>query len=546
VKVNSSTVILAVLFCIDTALEFRQQFGIDTFVDLICYRKYGHNETDEPSYTQPQMYAQIAKQKNSRQLYAEQLIAEGILNAAGATPDGKNSVTQMQLEYQKVLEQALQLVRTDKRPRKPTMFKSDWDSLQRTYSHTPVLTGVKLEVLDKVVAGLFRWPESFHLNKKIVKQLEAKQQAYLTHSQSGDQTQPRGTVDWSMGELLAIGTLLVEGTPVRLSGQDSRRGTFSHRHSVLYDAEDGSTYIPLNVIQSGQEKLCVYNSPLSEAAVLGFDYGYSLEHPSMLIMWEAQFGDFVNGAQVIIDQFITSAETKWQRSSGIVLLLPHGSEGMGPEHSSARLERFLQSCAEDNIQVCNLTTPAQYFHALRRQIKRNFRKPLVIMSPKSLLRNKLCVSSVDELVNGSFSEVLDDSKVEPLKAKRLLLCSGKIYYDLLQGREESKRDDVAILRLEQFYPWPLQAVTTLLSRYRNAEQLFWVQEEPQNMGGWSFVAPLLTEVTKLPLNYVGRPAAASPAVGSLNLHKKEQEAIVKQAYATVVEKTKGNVIPIGK
>jgi 2-oxoglutarate dehydrogenase E1 component len=339
----------------------------------------------------------------------------------------------------------------------------------------------------------------------------------------------RSTVDWGLAESLAIGSLLAEEIPVRLSGQDSIRGTFSQRHAAWFDTKTQEVYIPLNNIREGQARFCVYNSMLSEAAVLGFDYGYSLVEPNMLVIWEAQFGDFANGAQVIIDQFITAALDKWQRGSGLVMLLPHGYEGQGPEHSSAYLERYLTLCAEDNIQVCNLTTPAQYFHVLRRQLKRNIRRPLVIMSPKSLLRHKHAVSPVKDLVSGHFQEILEDPN-PPDSALRLLLCSGKVYYDLVQGREEHNTDDVAIVRVEQFYPFHDQLFREVTERYTRAEEIVWVQEETKNRGGWGYMLPILQErFADHEVRYVGRDPSASPATGSLRLHREQQSALVKEA-----------------
>jgi 2-oxoglutarate dehydrogenase E1 component len=328
---------------------------------------------------------------------------------------------------------------------------------------------------------------------------------------------------------LAFGTLLLEGTPVRLSGQDCERGTFSHRHAVLYDSTDRTPYVPLMNIASTQERFCVHNSSLSEAAVLGFDAGYAIDYPEMLCMWEAQFGDFANGAQVIIDQFITSSESKWQRTSNITLLLPHGYEGQGPEHSSARLERFLQACAENNIQVCNLTTPAQYFHVLRRQMKRSFRKPLIIMSPKSLLRHKECVSAEPDFTQNHFQEILDDPTAAP-RPQRLIFCSGKVYYDLAACRMANSIKNTTILRMEQFYPLNAERIQGLLKKYEGFRSVVWCQEEPRNMGGWTFMAPILEQYCGMKPIYAGRKASASPAAGSLNVHKLEQDALVEHAF----------------
>jgi 2-oxoglutarate dehydrogenase E1 component len=334
-----------------------------------------------------------------------------------------------------------------------------------------------------------------------------------------------------MGEALAFGSLLLDGTPVRLSGQDCERGTFSHRHSVLYDNQTREKYVPLLDLKEEQAQFCVHNSLLSEAAVLGFDYGYSLDYPQMLCIWEAQFGDFVNGAQVIIDQFITSSESKWGRLSGLVMLLPHGYEGQGPEHSSARLERFLQSCAENNIQVCNVSTPAQYFHLLRRQMKREFKKPLIIMSPKSLLRHRECVSKVENFTDSEFWSILDDETVDRKTAKRIIFCSGKLYYDLDAHREASKVKDTAIIRIEQLYPLNTDLIERIVAKYPKAESIVWCQEEPKNMGGWSFIAPRLMETLgKLP-SYAGRKESASPAVGSLARHRHEQKKLIEHAFS---------------
>jgi 2-oxoglutarate dehydrogenase E1 component len=341
-----------------------------------------------------------------------------------------------------------------------------------------------------------------------------------------------GPYDWAYGEALAFGSLLVEGIPVRLSGQDSRRGTFSHRHSVLYDLETRERYIPLANLTPGQARFCVYNSMLSEAAVLGFDYGYSLDFPQMLCLWEAQFGDFANGAQVVIDQFIASSESKWQRASGIVLLLPHGFEGQGPEHSSARLERFLQLCAEDNMEVCYLTTPAQYFHVLRRQMKRDFRKPLILMTPKSLLRNERAVSHLEDFTASSFQQILGPTLFDkPGKVTRVVFCSGKVYYDLLKQAEASKVKDVALVRVEQLYPLNTERLEEIIEPLSKAEKWVWCQEEPKNMGGWTYISPLLGSLTPRPLLYAGRPRAASPAVGSKAWHDRQQKELVEQAFS---------------
>jgi 2-oxoglutarate dehydrogenase E1 component len=397
-------------------------------------------------------------------------------------------------------------------------FKGSTAVFQPIYNHAPVPTGVSVELLDKAVRGLTKVPVNFKLNPKIKRFIETRAQAF----------KEGGPIDWGFGEALAFGTLLLEGTPVRLSGQDCERGTFSHRHAVLYDYETREKYVPLLNLDEKQERFCVYNSLLSEAAVLGFDYGYSLDYPKMLCLWEAQFGDFANGAQVIIDQFIVSGESKWQRTSGIVLLLPHGYEGQGPEHSSARPERFLQSCAENNIQVANLTTPAQFFHALRRQMRRDFQKPLIVMSPKSLLRHPAATSKVEELTTGAFQEILPDPTA-PKTVNRVILCSGKVYYDLADYREKNKLGDVAIVRIEQLYPLHRDKLAELANLYAKAK-LVWCQEESQNMGAWTWIAPQLEEIFGRKAVYAGRDASSSPAVGSLAIHRLELAAFLKDAF----------------
>ena len=399
-------------------------------------------------------------------------------------------------------------------------FRGSTAIFQPGYSHEPVPTGVETKLLDTVVKGLTTVPADFHLNPKIQRFLSARIKAH----------KEGGPIDWGFGEALAFGTLLADGTPVRLSGQDCRRGTFSHRHAVLYDAETRERYIPLLNLTEDQARFCVYNSLLSEAAVLGFDYGYSLDYPQMLCIWEAQFGDFANGAQVVIDQFIASSESKWQRVSGITLLLPHGYEGQGPEHSSARLERFLQLCAEDNMQVANITTPANFFHALRRQMKRDFRKPLIVMSPKSLLRHPAAVSTLEDFGPGTaFQEIIEDAELKK-GAKRLILCSGKVYYDLLNYRTENKIKDTAIVRIEQLYPLHSDKLAEIAAAHPKA-RLIWCQEESQNMGAWTHLAPSLEAIFGRKATYTGRDAAASPAVGALALHKLELAAFLKDAFS---------------
>jgi 2-oxoglutarate dehydrogenase E1 component len=512
----------AVVFVSRLATEFRQTFSTDVVLDIVCYRRHGHNESDEPAFTQPIMYGRIKEMRTTRTLYAEKLAAEGSVPA-------EESKAMLDAFYQK-LEQAHEAAHNFK-PNKADWLEGHWSGLSAVTSGEEVeqlhATAVPLETLREVGGALARVPEGFGLNPKIARQLEAKRQAI----EGGE------GIDWATGEALGFGTLLLEGHRVRLSGEDVQRGTFSHRHAVLVDQQTQAEFVPLNNIRSGQPRFEAFNSLLSEFGVLGFDYGYSLADPHTLVLWEAQFGDFANGAQVIIDQFIASGETKWLRMSGLVLLLPHGYEGQGPEHSSARLERYLQLCAERNMRVCNLTTPANYFHALRRQLKANYRKPLVLMTPKSLLRHKLAVSSLADFGPGSgFRYVVPeiDAIAPEDKVKRVVLCSGKVFYDLLQERRDKGVQDVAIIRLEQLHPFPQASLAQALALYRNAE-VVWCQEEPENMGGWTFVDRRIERVLKgLDIKakrpeYVGREDAASPATGLAKVHQQQQEALVRAA-----------------
>ena len=506
----------ASVFVAELALEFRQKFNCDVVIDLYCYRKHGHNEGDEPSFTQPVMYSKIKDHPSVSSIYTNQLVQRGDVKLEEAEA--------LKREFQDLLDEEQVVVRAGA-PRKRGMksFSGMWKGLHMHFAPAPSVTNVPRDTLKAIAEHITRVPESFNVNPKIARILESRRTDLL-------EDRP---IDWSFAEALAFGSLIKEGTLVRLSGQDSRRGTFSQRHSVLFDTKSGERYVPLNMLRPGEDLFCAYDSLLSEAAVLGFEFGYSLDAPNALVLWEAQFGDFANGAQTIIDQFIVCSESKWQRSSGLVLLLPHGYEGQGPEHSSARLERFLQSCAEDNIQVCNFTTPAQYFHGLRRQVKRDFRKPLVIMTPKSLLRHKECVSAIEDLAAGHFHEVLDDALVKPERIRRVLLCSGKVYYDLFEKRRERKSDDVAIVRIEQLYPFPEAQLKQIFSRYKTTKEWIWVQEESQNMGGWSFMEPRLRGMG-YSFNYVGRDASSSPATGSLKVHQREQAELVDAALGAVM------------
>ncbi len=508
----------AVVYVAELAMDFRETFGQDVVIDMVCYRRHGHNEGDEPAFTQPLMYRKIKDRPSVQELYTEFLIMNGDLSAGEAETIRETFRDKMQAVYDEVHNnhQAPTPV--------PPGFTGPWEGLTPYFSFDPVDTGVPREGLDQVAEATARVPAGFKANPKIERIMAARAKAMRGEA----------PLDWASAEALAFGSLLLEGIPVRLSGQDSRRGTFSQRHTLILDSETGEPYYPLKNLSAGQAKFCAYDSLLSEAAVLGFDYGYSLDEPHMLIVWEAQFGDFANGAQVIIDQFICSAESKWGRGSGLVMLLPHGYEGQGPEHSSARLERFLSLCAEDNIQVANASTPAQYFHVLRRQLHRNFRKPLILMTPKSLLRHKQAVSPVEDLIQGRFREVIDDA-VEPDRVRRVVFCSGKVYYDLLDRREKAgKAREVALVRLEQLYPWPADALKAASGRYRSAREWVWAQEESQNMGAWTFAAPRLQELTGHPFEYVGRDASASPATGSHAVHDREQQELVEAAIGAPI------------
>jgi 2-oxoglutarate dehydrogenase E1 component len=504
------------------AMQYRQKFKKDVVIDLICYRKHGHNEGDEPSFTQPVMYKKIKGHPSTREIYAKRLAAAGVQSEADSA-----QVVQSIMDS---LTQAQAKTRAETPQPYNSVFQGDWQGLKQPNEEEifkEVRTAVAEATLKELSKKLNTVPAGFNLHPKLGRFFEARQKAV---------DEGKG-LDWGNAESLAYASLVTEGHPVRLSGQDAERGTFTHRHSVLSDAENGNKLCLLNQLKPGQAPFHVHNSHLSETGVLGFEHGYSLSLPNALVIWEAQFGDFVNGAQVIVDQFIASSESKWQRMSGLTLLLPHGYEGQGPEHSSARLERFLQLGGRNNIFVCNLSTPAQIFHALRRQVKRDFRKPLVIMSPKSLLRNPQAVSTLTDLSEGAFQEVIGDSSVDASKVTKVLICSGKIYYELLTKRTELNRSDVAIIRLEQIYPFPAQQLARLLEQYSSAH-ITWVQEEPRNMGAWGFVfqtwagglANFAEQVGQRMITYVGRDTGASPAVGSHKLHEIEQKSILDKAF----------------
>ena len=502
------------------ATEFRQEFGQDVVVDMFCYRRHGHNEGDEPAFTQPIMYRKIAQHPSSRQLYARRLAEEGSFAEVQSEAMVKEHHDHLQLEFEAA---------KGYKPNKADWLEGRWSDF--TVAHGEDRRG-RTEAgklaLETVGRALTRVPEDFNLHRTVERLLKTKRQ----NLEAG------GGIDWATGEALAFGNLLLEGVPVRLSGQDSGRGTFSQRHAVLTDQTNEQKYIPLNNIAPRQAKFEVIDSMLSEAAVLGFEYGFTLAEPRALVLWEAQFGDFANGAQVIIDQFLASGETKWLRMSGLVMLLPHGQEGQGPEHSSARLERYLQICAEDNMQVANCTTPASYFHILRRQIHRDFRKPLILMTPKSLLRHRQAISPLSDFALGSsFHRVLWDGSSDlksDAKIRRVVLCSGKVYYDLFAEREKLGIDDVYMLRLEQLYPFPAKALTKELARFPKAD-IVWCQEEPENMGAWNFVDRRIEAVLAgighkagRP-SYAGRPEMSAPAPGTIKLHNKQQQNLVEAA-----------------
>ncbi len=503
---------------IQLCLEWRQIFQTDVFLDLVCYRRLGHNETDEPTFTQPLMYKKIKSLPTTFKLYETKLLEEGFdkakLDAIKKTARGR-----LEDAFQRVEEGQLKVERE--------ALSGNWTGFEKAdfVNPAPPSTNVNREAIERVAKILTTLPEGFQANKKIARLLEQR------HAMVFDKD---GKLDWGMAENLAYGTLLGEGTSIRLSGQDCKRGTFSHRHAAVFEASTAEEFVPLkNATADESIRFEVVNSLLSEMGALGFEFGYSLAEPYTLVIWEAQFGDFVNNAQVIIDQFISSCEAKWNRMSGLVMLLPHGYEGQGPEHSSARLERFLQLCSQNNIQVCNLTTPAQYFHLIRRQMKRNFRKPLVIMSPKSLLRHPQATSTVQELTDERFLDVIDerDSKIAAENVRRLVLCSGKIYYELLAERTKRKITDIAIATVEQIYPYPIDAITTLLQKYAKATEITWCQEEPRNQGAWIYMENRLeAQISEQhELNYFGRPPSPSPATGYFKVHQKEQQEIIDRA-----------------
>jgi 2-oxoglutarate dehydrogenase E1 component len=502
----------AVWFAAELSAEYRQRFGGDIFLDIVCYRRYGHNEGDEPSFTQPLKYKIIKKHPSTPAIYSERMAKAGII----AEEKSRSFVE----EYRRQLTKAMDSLK--EMDPEPDIFRFDgnWEGFrfaeERDILELTAETSVSKEKLSGFAQRVFSAPKNFRVHPKLKRILEGR----LENVQSGQE------IDWGSAELLAYASLVDEGFVVRLSGQDSERGTFSHRHSVFYDFESGERFSPLEQLEEGRGRYEVFNSSLSEAAVLGFEFGYAQSDPRALVMWEAQFGDFANGAQVIIDQFISSSEAKWQRMAGLVMMLPHGNEGQGPEHSSARLERFLQLSANGNWIIANVTTPAQFFHLVRRQMHVKYRKPLILMTPKSLLRHPMAISSIDDFSQAGFQEIIDDSSVEPEKTRKIIFCSGKVYYDLLARKSESGCKDVALIRVEQLYPLSKERIESILSKYKNAEVL-WVQEEPRNMGAWGYFA--LWWPFERGLGVVAREPSSSPASGSAKLHAKIQNEIVERA-----------------
>lgn len=512
----------AVVFACEMAVQYRQAFDSDVFIDIVCYRKHGHNEGDDPQFTQPEMYALINNHPDPREVYTHELIKRGDLEKAMAD--------ELEQNFWNLLQARLDQVREKPLPYTYQEAEQAWRQLKKTADprdfETSPPTGVEADRLRHIVSTLQSIPEDFTPLSKVNRLLKGK-----------DKQIEQNQYDWSMGELLAYGSILMEGKDVRMSGQDVRRGTFSHRHAVLRDANNYEPYNRLSRLSADQGLFRIYNSLLSEFAVLGFEYGYSLANPDTLVIWEAQFGDFSNGAQTIMDQFISSSESKWQRMSGLVMLLPHGYEGQGPEHSSARLERYLQLCAEYNMTVANCTTPANFFHLIRRQLARPFRKPLVVMSPKSLLRHPECVSTFEEFTEGTaFQEVIDDAAVgarSGKKIRRVVFCTGKLYFDLLQRKREGEHTDVAVVRVEQLYPFPAKQLKAIAQKYSEAEYC-WAQEEPANMGAWQYIQSMnLSEEMglQIPLKVISRRASASPATGFKKIHDQQQAAIVEAAFA---------------
>ena len=514
----------AVMFAAMLATDYRYEFGKDVVIDLVCYRRRGHNETDEPSATQPEMYSAIRSHETTRAIYARKLIDEGVINQSKA-----NSMAE---EYRSSLDSGEFVVPNLVREPDTGLFV-DWNPYLGHDWRTSADTGIALKVLQKVASQITSIPDGISVQRQVAK-------IYDDRRKMAGGALP---LNWGMSELLAYGTLIQQGFPIRFTGQDSRRGTFSHRHAVVFDQKSDDAYLPLANLYEDQPRFDIYDSILSEEAVLAFEYGYATTSPKGLIIWEAQFGDFVNGAQVVIDQFIASGEHKWARLSGLVMMLPHGFEGQGPEHSSARLERFLQLCAENNMQVCIPTTPSQIFHLLRRQAIRPMRRPLVIMSPKWILRHKLATSSLEELADGRFDCVIDDSSVVVKNVKKVILCSGKVFYHLLEERDSKNISNVAIIRIEQLYPFPDKEIDEILTKYKGINEIVWCQEEPRNQGAWynsqHFLRAAAVRLSEdLSLEYVGRPSSAAPASGYMSVHLEEQKKFIEEALDVKLNRQK--------
>jgi 2-oxoglutarate dehydrogenase E1 component len=506
----------AVAYTMKLAMDYRQKYGADIWVDILCYRKHGHNEGDEPKFTQPVLYKAIAAHPDPRAIYTQKLIDSGVDGA-------KELAAEMERSFTAMLDERLSQAKQERVGRITNFMAERWKGFRRATVSDLVAspaTGVKKETLKMIGEKLtMGHPEGKKFFSKLEKILNDRKKMMADE-----------VLDWGLAELLAYGSLLVEGHPVRFTGQDVERGTFSHRHAVVKVEDSDEEFIHLKHIQEGQALLQIYNSLLSEYAVLGFEYGYALTNPNTLTIWEAQFGDFVNGAQIILDQYLCCAEEKWNTQNGLVLLLPHGYEGQGAEHSSARMERFLQSCADENMLVVNCTTPANFFHAMRRQLKWDFRKPMVVFSPKSLLRHPRCTSPLDELVNGRFQPFIDDAKADPKQVRTVILTQGKVHYDLAEHRDSNGITDAALLRIEQLHPLPIDAMKAALKRYSKAERFVWVQEEPRNMGAWTHILMHAQEALGVTLECISRPASGAPATGSSKRSANQQVAIIEQAF----------------
>lgn len=502
----------AVVFCMKMAVEYRQKFKRDIFVDMVCYRRHGHNESDEPKFTQPSLYNLISKHANPREVYNKNLIERGDIDAGLAKS--------MDKEFKAMLQDRLNQVKQDKLPYTLQQSEKEFSEMRLSkpedFDQSPD-TSIPADVVKKVGEAMARVPKGFKALKQIEKVLKQRNEMFFDKKE----------LNWASAEMLAYGSLLLDNKTVRISGQDTKRGTFSHRHAVVRDMNTNEPYSFLDHIDGSKKDFKIYNSLLSEFGCMGFEFGYAMADPNAVVIWEAQFGDFANGAQVMVDQFISCSYTKWRRMNGLVLLLPHGYEGQGPEHSNARPERYLQLASGNNMYICNLTTPANYFHMIRRQLKMPFRMPCILMSPKSLFRHPLVMSKLDEFTKGKFREVIGDDYADPKKVKKVLICNGKVYFDLLEKQQADKRKDVAVIRVEQLHPFPKKQVMAELKKYK-VDKVYWVQEEPENMGAWSFILRVFREVTK---DVISRKAAASPATGYAKVHKKEQEDLVNQAFA---------------